>query len=1114
MLCKMTLMSLTLLVSLTGARLDAPGTLKTFALSTGAFVDDSGNRYDPLIDTSPVLTEQLFAPRTTGQTTAGAPGLLPFEVSMTRHQGGQDRLAELDEYSFDNHLGEAFVVGTADPYQMTGTVSVSPGGTTVDGVGTLALSQLNAASAVEIAGEVHEVATVDADDGVAAFELATPHAAGATGLTVTVHPRYTIAEPRAVAKGRLKQTVRDEVRAVFQIQPQLIELDEPVVERYAGHGEAVYFKGTGSALSPVGMTFGPAGALTFGCRAYLFLEEAAAANMTLMTNGDISLLIDLGRPKAIVDTTTGTHTLTATDSIEIEGFSDVDVRYDPGATRLDLLVNGVQVASDLTVTGTPIQSGLRWRLGANQPAAAQFCTCVMGKWRWFGAYLSDDDAAEILPRPLSGAEDDLDTLVPGDVEFGTSLLLETADANTAAPLKFELSGTEGTDWARASFLEGPDQTPKPFSMGPTAHVLATNVDLVNSIMVVDGGPIEDIDTIYEDGVSTSPDQVPPIPGAFARGVTWNTYQEVLDNEPGLLSPLSGASLTFTNGSDLVTGTGTSFLSEVERGDRVKLDADGDYFTVHSVTSDTALFISVKYPETGGTGAGSRSRNLFDVWPQGGAFRLARFPAGEFAADIRGRGFGFRGFKFDGIDDETSFGTSDNAMFTSSFEIEFFIIFAGNIAEMVVLDSIDFTGLSRVAGLRISVEGFVSGARLRFQIRTNSGGRNVEFDDLEAGQAYHFRWVVDTSGGNINSELFKNLVSVDTVTPSVATLPISTEPLVLGFINGASPTQETRFAGAIFDLRFFSGNRSLADFRKQFLIDLPTNTTGLEHYYPSNRKSFPTATLVDEADGGSLDGTITGSPEYIGGPSPAWSLAQVEFLARALAGLGDAGVDLTEAAYAADTAAVNYYSATDDTTVRNALVEVRESVNLWDLITPEGVYKVGQISDPAAVTAVASFQAAELHIGESNPLPTEIRLAHSRLEFSGQLSASVGAKLRRLLSVPVQALSGLLHRNRRVLQAAGAPAPPEAVLSIPSRFAGKKIARPTLLEQKALHGVRRPPVTALVKDPGWLATPGSVIEVTHQDLAGGAPTNLIVMSSAREVLSDWVSLGLWGWDEES
>lgn len=70
-----------------------------------------------------------------------------------------------------------------------------------------------------------------------------------------------------------------------------------------------------------------------------------------------------------------------------------------------------------------------------------------------------------------------------------------------------------------------------------------------------------------------------------------------------LTALTGT-LTFTSGSASVSGSSTSFSSEIAAGDQIQLDADGTLVRVASVTNDTALVLEELYNDTGGSGAGS------------------------------------------------------------------------------------------------------------------------------------------------------------------------------------------------------------------------------------------------------------------------------------------------------------------------------------------------------------------------------------------------------------------------------------------------------------------------------------------------------------------------------
>ena len=83
-----------------------------------------------------------------------------------------------------------------------------------------------------------------------------------------------------------------------------------------------------------------------------------------------------------------------------------------------------------------------------------------------------------------------------------------------------------------------------------------------------------------------------------------TYKGVTDDDILITGALTGT-VTFTNASTAVSGSGTAFTTEVNAGSIIKLDADGTYVVVASVTDDTNLVLIDVYSDTGGSGASTR-----------------------------------------------------------------------------------------------------------------------------------------------------------------------------------------------------------------------------------------------------------------------------------------------------------------------------------------------------------------------------------------------------------------------------------------------------------------------------------------------------------------------------
>lgn len=76
-------------------------------------------------------------------------------------------------------------------------------------------------------------------------------------------------------------------------------------------------------------------------------------------------------------------------------------------------------------------------------------------------------------------------------------------------------------------------------------------------------------------------------------------------------------LTFTNASNSVTGSGTSFLSQLQVGDIITRDDDGRFVTVATIPSNTLLttVLGEAWPGTTGSGASTRQRWVLSFFSQ-------------------------------------------------------------------------------------------------------------------------------------------------------------------------------------------------------------------------------------------------------------------------------------------------------------------------------------------------------------------------------------------------------------------------------------------------------------------------------------------------------------------
>ena len=72
---------------------------------------------------------------------------------------------------------------------------------------------------------------------------------------------------------------------------------------------------------------------------------------------------------------------------------------------------------------------------------------------------------------------------------------------------------------------------------------------------------------------------------------------------GELTAITGT-ITFTNGSKTVTGSGSSFTTELAVGDRIQLNADAALMKIAAIATNTSLTLDNLYDDTGGAGAAS------------------------------------------------------------------------------------------------------------------------------------------------------------------------------------------------------------------------------------------------------------------------------------------------------------------------------------------------------------------------------------------------------------------------------------------------------------------------------------------------------------------------------
>lgn len=109
-----------------------------------------------------------------------------------------------------------------------------------------------------------------------------------------------------------------------------------------------------------------------------------------------------------------------------------------------------------------------------------------------------------------------------------------------------------------------------------------------------------------------------------RGATFSDEGSFADDFVGasITAALTGT-VTLTNGSTTVTGSGTTFTTQLDTSKYIKLNADANsaWARVAQVLSDTSAVLKVNYTGTGGSGAASSS-NWIQTVGTGGAIAVA------------------------------------------------------------------------------------------------------------------------------------------------------------------------------------------------------------------------------------------------------------------------------------------------------------------------------------------------------------------------------------------------------------------------------------------------------------------------------------------------------------
>lgn len=116
------------------------------------------------------------------------------------------------------------------------------------------------------------------------------------------------------------------------------------------------------------------------------------------------------------------------------------------------------------------------------------------------------------------------------------------------------------------------------------------------------------------------DDVTPIAlggsGGLVQGARWVAFRDILYGPGGVMwggsrkaADYSTGSVAVTNGSTVVTGTGTSWAANVDPGMLLQIGGNGPFYVVRSVDSDTQVTLKEAYQSSSGSGAAYALKRL-------------------------------------------------------------------------------------------------------------------------------------------------------------------------------------------------------------------------------------------------------------------------------------------------------------------------------------------------------------------------------------------------------------------------------------------------------------------------------------------------------------------------
>ena len=716
---------------------------------------------------------------------------------------------------------------------------------------------------------------------------------------------YTLASPKIWRRGPVSDWNLGTEQATLTIQAAQTGLSEQAMDKWPGFGTGLLFAAGGSGKVDWEV-WDPSGDWTFSCYALLSQEQWDSTGGTVgfcMGNSDTNIRFKGKHVEAkITHATSGAQTIISDNLPRPERWYMLRVTYNDTTKVFSLYIAKTLGASELvgTVTGVGARttSGTAWRFGQSTSATNNY-EGIIGEFRFFADDLTPDDADGLEQGPLPVDAESLYAYLPGWTNIAGTSLLDFAQKNASSPRDGTITTATAATLAGGSIRETSDATEEgtgagedrmAWPLGKCTHILGRMLDAENNVFGFCDPTrgVQDFLEVYQGGIAET---------ITFRETSWLAFYAATLVSAGdcVVYPQGGASRHHT----LLSGTTTT-------GGSITADVLGHGPHVRGLKLDG----STQYGDAG-TGSNSVFDNSFTI-----VIGVGYSPTNDASISILDNRSSAGGIQIlDAIDPvDTAFRVVDVRLYNSltpfismthryaviphlAFELVWTADRSGGGPAYTWDSSLYLNGL---VSSNVTPTGAITTSLNSLYLGRNVAG-TIFFDGVVSelqiyNTAKDATWVADKLHENIAPYLDSGEAAVD-LSGGLVALPLDGNPFVPGdsvIIAGTTNYDATEVLQtdpdpgqvgkrivitATYNAETFDGTSTV-------------KPSDLIHHYPGHKHEFPASTLTDEV--GSLDFTLTGSPDWVGGVTPTLPRGQIAHVAK-FAGQVGHKIDLTGAA---------------------------------------------------------------------------------------------------------------------------------------------------------------------------------------------------------------------------